>query len=144
MLEWLKQTDELTVEVAGRRKLVLQPGPDERERLESSLSSTRRKMLRLADRDGSHCVWCLTPLTYQSLHATIDHIRCRSHDGTDALDNLVLACASCNHRRADQSALIYLEGRLRVGSNVDIDSVLAAIARSDLHHAQPGVLPLAA
>ena len=31
--------------------------------------------------------------------ATIEHIVPRSHGGTDALENLALACAACNHEK---------------------------------------------
>lgn len=137
LLEWLEGVDDVTVVAAARRKLVLLPGPDERERLESALTPTRRKMLRLAERDGEHCVWCSTPLTYRSLHATVDHIRCRSHGGADALDNLVLACAPCNHRRANAPASIYLETCLDAGARVDVEAILRAIARSHRHHGRP-------
>jgi len=134
LLEWLGEVEDVTVVAAARRKLVLLPGPDDRERLESTLSPTRRKMLRLEDRDGDHCVWCRTPITYQSIHATLDHIRCRSHGGADALDNLVLACATCNHRRANAPASSWLEACLDDGQPVDVDAVLRAIARSHAHH----------
>jgi hypothetical protein len=134
LLEWLDDVEDVTVMAAARRKLVLLPGPDDRERLESVLSPTRRKMLRLADRDGEHCVWCSTYITYQSIHCTLDHIRCRSHGGADALGNLVLACASCNHRRANAPASSWLEACVDAGQDVDVDAVLRAIARSHAHH----------
>jgi hypothetical protein len=140
LLEWLATEEEVSVVAAARRKLVLVPGPDERERLESTLTPTRRKMLRLSERDGEHCVWCSTPLTYRSIHATVDHIRCRSHGGADALDNLVLSCAPCNHRRANAPASIYLETCLDGGARVDVDAVLRAIARSHTHHGKPALL----
>jgi len=139
-LEWLSGTEDVTVVAAARRKLVLLPGPEERERLEATLTPTRRKMLRLAERDGEHCVWCSAQLTYRSLHATVDHIRCRSHGGADALDNLVLSCAPCNHRRANEPASIYLETCLDSGATVDVDAVLRAIARSHSHHEKPRLL----
>lgn len=135
LLQWLATEEDVSVVATARRKLVLVPGPDERERLESALTPTRRKMLRLSERDGEHCVWCSEPLTFRSIHATVDHIRCRSHGGTDALDNLVLSCAPCNHRRANAPASIYLDTCLNAGARVDVDSVLRAIARSHSHHA---------
>jgi HNH endonuclease len=127
----------VTVFAAARRKLVLVAGPAEHEVLESSLTPTRRKMLRLAERDGEHCVWCSTPLTFRSRVATLDHVRCRSHGGADALDNLVLACAPCNHGRANAPAERWLEICLRRGSTVDVGAVHAAIARSHRHHGRP-------
>ncbi|HET8527530.1 MAG TPA: HNH endonuclease signature motif containing protein [Gaiellaceae bacterium] len=133
LLEWLASADDVTVVATGRRKLVLLPAPDDRERLESSLSTTRRKMLRLGERDGEHCVWCSTPLSYRSLHATLDHVRCRSHGGADGLDNLVLSCAACNHGRANAPASTWLEQCLADGRDVDTEAVLRAIARSHAH-----------
>jgi hypothetical protein len=137
LMEWFDEDGDVSIVAAARRKIVLLPSPDERERLESTLSPTRRKMLRLEDRDGDHCVWCRTPLTYQSIHATLDHIRCRSHGGADALDNLVLACAACNHGRANAPASSWLQACLDAGQTVDVDSVLRAIGRSHAHHGQP-------
>jgi len=134
LLEWLGDADDLTVVATARRKLVLLPAPSERERLETTLTTTRRKMLRLGERDGEHCVWCHTPISYRSIHATLDHIRCRSHGGADALDNLVLSCAPCNHRRANAPASSWLESCLDAGLSVDVDAVLRAIARSHSHH----------
>ena len=134
LLEWLADAEDVTVVATARRKLVLLPGPTEREKLESTLTTTRRKMLRLGERDGEHCVWCSTPTSYRSIHATLDHIRCRSHGGADALDNLVLSCASCNHRRANAPASSWLESCLGAGASVDVDAVLRAIARSHSHH----------
>jgi HNH endonuclease len=144
LLDWLEESGEVSVVAAARRKLVLAPAPDERERLEGTLTPTRRKMLRLAERDGEHCVWCSTPLTFRSIHATVDHIRCRSHGGADALDNLVLSCASCNHRRANAPASSWLETCTSGGATVDVDAVLAAIARSHRHHGERQLLRLAA
>ena len=91
-------------------------------------------MLRLGERDGEHCAWCSTSLSYRSIHATLDHIRCRSHGGADALDNLVLSCASCNHRRANAPASAFLDSCLDAGQPVDVEAVLRAIARSHAHH----------
>ena len=133
LLECL-DNDDVTIVATARRKLVLLPAPSEREKLESRLTPTRRKMLRLGERDGEHCVWCSTSLSYRSIHATLDHIRCRSHGGADALDNLVLSCASCNHRRANAPASSWLDDCVAAGQDVDVDAVLRAIARSHSHH----------
>jgi hypothetical protein len=134
LLEWLGTVEDVTVVATARRKLILLPAPDDRERIESTLSPTRRKMLRLGERDGEQCVWCGTELSYRSLHATLDHVRCRSHGGPDGLDNLVLACAACNHARANAPASSWLEQCVADGRDVDMDAVLRAIARSHAHH----------
>ena len=134
LLAELDGTDELVVHAAARRKLVLRSKPQNAAELEATLSPTRRKMLRLTIRDGGHCVWCSTPLTHDSARATIDHVRCRSHGGADALDNLVLACAPCNNRRANRPAAVWLEACVQQGVHVDRDAVRAAIERSHRHH----------
>ena len=134
LLECLDDDDDVTIVATARRKLVLLPAPSEREKLESRLTPTRRKMLRLGERDGERCVWCSTSISYRNIQATLDHIRCRSHGGADALDNLVLSCASCNHRRANAPASSWLEDCLAAGQDVDVDAVLRAIARSHSHH----------
>jgi HNH endonuclease len=69
------------------------------------------------------------------VHATVDHVRCRSHGGTDAFDNLVLSCAPCNNQRAARDALPWLDVCLHRGVDVDVAAVRAAIERA---------LPLAA
>ena len=147
LLEWLPNERELTLHAARRRVLVLGPAVAEQQRIEAALAtlgSNRRKMFLLAARDGEHCVWCSTPLTHRSAHATVDHIRCRSDGGGDALDNLVLACASCNHRRSNLPADLWLTACLAAGSHVDTDAVTEAIKRSERHHRRPAALRYAA
>ena len=135
LLDWLEASDDALLETAASRKLVLARGPrGGRDAVVESLSPTRRKMLRLTERDGAHCVWCSTPLTHLSLHATIDHVRCRSAGGVDGLDNLVLACAPCNFQRADSPAALWLATLLSQGIAVDRVAVRAAITRSHRRH----------
>ena len=48
------------------------------------------------------CIHCNAPLVVAAdgepvSRATIEHLVPRAHGGTDALDNLALACARCNH-----------------------------------------------
>ena len=88
----------------------------------------RRFGKKLAERDGMTCHYCGTvvvtrfiwrddqmirngkgngmePLTPEQKRwlnehtATVDHVIPRSHDGTDDLDNLVIACWPCNTGR---------------------------------------------
>jgi hypothetical protein len=133
-LGWLGDVDELALVAAGRRKLVLVPAGTGRDPVLAQLNPNRRRMARLAARDGEHCVWCSTPLTHESPRATIDHVRCRSEGGADAIDNLVLACASCNNGRANVEAETWLQVCLADGRAVDEVAVRAAIRRSQLHH----------
>lgn len=101
-----------------------------RREAEPGLAGKRRKMLLLAARDGEHCVWCRRPLSHRSPDATVDHVRCRSQGGGNALENLVLACAPCNHARSDMPAETWLAVRLAAGAAVDYEAVRAAIRRS--------------
>ena len=45
-------------------------------------------------RDNGRCVYCGVRVTRPNRH--IDHYRSRANGGSDAVRNLVLACASCN------------------------------------------------
>jgi hypothetical protein len=132
VLDWVAERDECALVSAGRRKLVLGPGRHQTE--VAVLSANRRRMLRLIERDGGHCVWCTTPLSHKSPRATIDHVRCRSDGGSDALANLVLACAACNSSRADAPAGAWLQRRLDLMQPVDASAVVAAVGRSARHH----------
>jgi 5-methylcytosine-specific restriction endonuclease McrA len=48
-------------------------------------------------RDGWHCAYCRGPAE------TIDHVIPRSRGGRHAWDNVVAACAKCNHTKGDKS-----------------------------------------
>ena len=61
----------------------------------SSYTKTKRKMLA-ANRS---CYWCKAYLTHDT--STVDHFIPLAKGGSNGMDNLVLACASCNHDRAD-------------------------------------------
>lgn len=130
LLVWLGGRTELAIVVAARRTLVVAPARD----AERVPGAGRRKVLLLTARDGEHCVWCSKVLTYRSADATVDHVRCRSHGGASALDNLVLSCAACNHRRANATADVWLARCLAAGAPVDVEAVTAAIRRSADHH----------
>jgi 5-methylcytosine-specific restriction enzyme A len=55
---------------------------------------------RLAVRDGgAMCHYCLQWGKIYDL--TVDHVIPRSHGGSDALANLVLACWPCNRAKGD-------------------------------------------
>ena len=47
-------------------------------------------------RDGWHCAYCRGPAE------TIDHVIPRSRGGRHAWDNVVAACARCNHTKGDR------------------------------------------
>ncbi|WP_375478791.1 HNH endonuclease [uncultured Jatrophihabitans sp.] len=48
------------------------------------------------NRDGGRCAYC------EGRADTIDHVVPRSRGGLHAWDNVVAACARCNHRKADR------------------------------------------
>lgn len=65
---------------------------------------TRRKIVRLADRDGWFCHLCrepIDPMARGDRAATLDHVVPRSAGGASALHNLKLAHSACNHRRGN-------------------------------------------
>jgi hypothetical protein len=136
LLDWLVVEDEVALVAAARRRLVLSPAVDEQARREAELfdlAPNRRRMLRLAARDGEHCVWCSAPLTHRSANATVDHVICRSEGGSDGIDNLVLSCATCNHRRSNAPADVWLARLADAGTPVDATAIAAAIARAERH-----------
>lgn len=130
LLCWTSDRDDFAVVAAGRHALTLAPGGWAETRADSCLSTNRRRMLLLAARDGEWCVWCSKRLTHRSPDATVDHVRCRSDGGADALDNLVLACAACNHARSNRSAELWLRHCLAAGREVDERAVAAALLRA--------------
>jgi 5-methylcytosine-specific restriction endonuclease McrA len=67
----------------------------------SKRNTGRRKRAVVIARDGSRCVYCNTPLTPNQVH--LDHVLPRSKGGTDAQDNLVVACAGCQHWKGDKT-----------------------------------------
>jgi 5-methylcytosine-specific restriction endonuclease McrA len=91
------------------------------------MTRAHRLLLAVAETDGScdkaelrgrpvwvcRCIHCrariVVPLDLREpASATLEHIVPRTHGGSDALDNLALACARCNHakgRRLDVRAL---------------------------------------
>ncbi len=113
---------ELSVTAVARRGVVLAPAPDDWLRANAAyvdLSTNRRKMALLGSRDGEQCIWCGKALTHRSADATVDHVVCRSRGGSNSLENLVLACAACNHHRADAPAEAWLERCIATGAAVD-------------------------
>jgi 5-methylcytosine-specific restriction endonuclease McrA len=48
-------------------------------------------------RDGGRCAYCRGPAE------TIDHVMPRSRGGNHAWDNVVAACARCNHTKSDRT-----------------------------------------
>jgi len=51
------------------------------------------------------CEYCHTNERWQYVRFTIDHLVPISEGGTDALNNLALACFHCNRRKSNQQAV---------------------------------------
>ncbi|OAR25024.1 restriction endonuclease [Streptomyces sp. ERV7] len=64
----------------------------------------RNRKARLAERDGQHCAYCRSPFA-TPLEATLDHVAPVSLFRTWSARHLVLACRSCNDRKADRFPL---------------------------------------
>lgn len=63
-----------------------------------TVAFTRRNLFR---RDHNRCQYCgCRPGTAE---LTIDHVVPRAHGGQSSWDNCVLACVSCNRRKADRT-----------------------------------------
>ena len=54
----------------------------------------RRYKKELVERDGLRCHYCEILMTYNE--AQVDHVLAKARGGTDAPNNLVLACYRCN------------------------------------------------
>jgi hypothetical protein len=50
-------------------------------------------------RAGRCCEYCRLPQEFSALRFHVEHILARQHGGSDALDNLALACPECNCRK---------------------------------------------
>jgi len=62
-----------------------------------TLQKKRRRLLKA----NPKCAYCDCELKWET--ATLDHVVPRSKGGTNAMDNLVLACQPCNVRKADKA-----------------------------------------
>jgi 5-methylcytosine-specific restriction endonuclease McrA len=59
----------------------------------------RKKKQQLLKEFGSCCWWCRQGLSKEKL--TIEHLFPKSRGGTNSLENLRLACFSCNNSRGN-------------------------------------------
>jgi hypothetical protein len=51
------------------------------------------------ERAGNCCEYCRLPQDFSGLRFHIEHIVARQHGGTDAPENLALACPECNFHK---------------------------------------------
>ena len=66
------------------------------------IATIKWKRTRLAEAQNWHCCWCACKLTDSPNYpnsATVEHVTPRSIGGTDDMDNLAVACNSCNTKR---------------------------------------------
>jgi 5-methylcytosine-specific restriction endonuclease McrA len=97
----------------------------------------REKRLRIYERDGFRCVWCLRRVaTLQDVAkekhlalATLDHLVPRERGGSNEAPNLVTACATCNQDRGTRSAVAYAFDRYGHAAPIVLDRVIEAIAK---------------
>lgn len=69
---------------------------------------TRRRIYWSA---GFRCIWCQKSCTHREI--TLDHVLPRSLGGTNAADNLVVACMHCNRLRGNATVMAFAE---RIGT----------------------------
>lgn len=62
--------------------------------------SKLNKIEQLIELYGSICCWCCKQLKRDEI--TVEHLLPKSYNGSDALDNLCLACQSCNNSRGNR------------------------------------------
>lgn len=73
-------------------------------REESGGRSTKRRQ-KLLEKDP-HCFYCNCDLDLDN--STLDHLIPRASKGPNKVENIVLSCYTCNHRKGTKSATEYL------------------------------------
>lgn len=76
--------------------------------MSASLPPLLRAAIHL--RDGHTCVYCGA-----TSHLEVDHIQPRKHQGTDDPENLVTACAACNHEKGTIHVRAFFLHRVLMG-----------------------------
>ena len=84
----------------------------------AGLSRRGRKIL-LIDRYGLRCQGCGQPKSEKDL--TVDHIKAKSADGPDAIQNRTLLCGPCNQLKSDYLTLDELHQRRLEDGLMDSD-----------------------
>ena len=86
----------------------------------------------LIQRDGAVCVWCGREPWRRDL--TAEHLMPRSRGGRTSLENLTVACRTCNKRRGTRPVVAFARAQLDLGAAVQtelLSSTLARLAESD-------------
>lgn len=98
------------------------------QRTVSAAQSLLRALLLVAaeERDGPLCCYCKVPTVVDPIagerfrERTLDHVIALSQGGKDELDNVVLACRSCNSRKGTRPQYQYAQvGNPMRGSHDD-------------------------
>ena len=87
------------------------------------------QLARIIARDGNGCVWCGTELTASHAHATVEHVLPLSTGGPNIFENMLLACAPCNHHRQSTLALNWLTFCELAGQSANRSAVEEAVNR---------------
>lgn len=59
---------------------------------------------QVRQRGGETCEYCCIPEQFDPLPFQVDHVIARQHGGQTVLENLALACLSCNNRKGPNIA----------------------------------------
>jgi hypothetical protein len=68
------------------------------------MDAASRELVR--QRAGDRCEYCHLPQEFSDLHFHIEHIKPRQHGGTEAPENLALACPECNFAKGPYLAAL--------------------------------------
>lgn len=60
----------------------------------------RRKIRARLMQQNPRCFYCQSPVDWDG--ATLDHVLPKAKGGTDAIENLVLACRKCNQAKGSE------------------------------------------
>jgi 5-methylcytosine-specific restriction endonuclease McrA len=84
--------------------------------MSEGFGNNKRVVQELIDRDGTKCHYCGCELVfkysgYVENGYSIDHVKAKAMGGSEDLDNLLLACRSCNSRKGSRDYAIYMMKR---------------------------------
>jgi len=68
-----------------------------RESVRKQIGAAAARLIAL--RDGDACVYCGATAASTGAHLQLDHLTARALGGTNAVQNLVTCCRSCNSRK---------------------------------------------